>query len=70
VTTHPDLDDVRLFLAAWGCNTESARATADADPRIRLLTLEQFRRSTATWPRRLVRGGLVRADRLWHRLLP
>jgi hypothetical protein len=50
VTTHPDLDDVRLFLAAWGYNSEAARATADADPRIRLLTLEQFRRSTATWP--------------------
>jgi hypothetical protein len=50
VTTHPDLDEVCLFLAAWGYNSEAARATADADPRIRLLTLEQFRRSTATWP--------------------
>ncbi|HEX9479674.1 MAG TPA: HAD family hydrolase [Methylomirabilota bacterium] len=50
VTTHPDLDDVALFLAAWGYNTEATRATAAADPRIRLLTLEQFRRGTATWP--------------------
>jgi hypothetical protein len=50
VTTHPDLDDVHLFLAAWGYNTEAARATAAADPRIRLLTLEQFRRGTAAWP--------------------
>lgn len=50
VTTHPDLDDVALFLAAWGYNTEAARATAAADPRIRLLTLEQFRRGTAAWP--------------------
>jgi hypothetical protein len=50
VTTHPDLDDGRLFLAAWGYNSEGARATADADPRIRPLTLEQFWRSTATWP--------------------
>ena len=50
VTTHPDLDDVALFLAAWGYNTEAARATAAADPRIRLLTLEQFRRGTASWP--------------------
>jgi hypothetical protein len=49
VTTHPDLDDVTLFLAAWGYNTETARATAAADPRIRLLTLEQFRRGTAAW---------------------
>ena len=50
VTTHPDLDDVALFLAAWGYNTEAARATAAADPRIRLLTLEQFRAGTAAWP--------------------
>jgi hypothetical protein len=50
VTTHPDLDDVALFLAAWGYNTEATRATAAADPRIRLLTLEQFRRGLAAWP--------------------
>jgi hypothetical protein len=50
VATHPDLDDVALFLAVWGYNTEAARATAAADPRIRLLTLEQFRRGTAAWP--------------------
>jgi len=30
VTSHPDLDDVVLFLAAWGYNTEAARATARA----------------------------------------
>ena len=50
VTTHGDLDDVALFLAVWGYNTEAARAVAAADPRIRLLTLEQFRRGTAAWP--------------------
>jgi hypothetical protein len=50
VTTHADLNDVGLFLAAWGYNTEAARATAATDPRIRLLTLEQFRRGTAAWP--------------------
>lgn len=50
VTTHPDLDDVQLFLAAWGYNTEAARAAARTDPRIRLLTLEQFRRGSAVWP--------------------
>ena len=49
VTTHPDLDDVRLFLAAWGYNTETARAVARADSRIRLLTLEQFRQGSASW---------------------
>jgi hypothetical protein len=50
VTTHADLDDVGLYLAAWGYNTEAARATAAADPRIRLLTLAQFRAGGATWP--------------------
>lgn len=50
VTTHPDLDDVGLYLATWGYNTERARATAAADPRIHLLTLAQFRSGTATWP--------------------
>ncbi|HEY7435485.1 MAG TPA: HAD family hydrolase [Methylomirabilota bacterium] len=49
VTTHPDLDDVRLFLAAWGYNTEAVRAAARADPRIRLLTLEQFRHGVFAW---------------------
>jgi hypothetical protein len=49
VTTHPDLDDVRLFLAAWGYNTETAWAVARADSRIRLLTLEQFRQGSASW---------------------
>jgi len=49
VTTHPDLTDVGLYLAAWGYNTEAARATAAADPRIRLLTLEQFRGGSASW---------------------
>jgi hypothetical protein len=50
VATHPDLDDVALFLAAWGYTTEAARAAARADPRIRLLTLEQFRQGSAVWP--------------------
>jgi hypothetical protein len=50
VTTHSDLDDVALFLAAWGYTTEAARAAARADPRIRLLTLEQFRQGSAVWP--------------------
>ena len=32
VTTHPDLADVGLFLAAWGYNTEETRARAVAEP--------------------------------------
>lgn len=50
VTTHADLDDVALYLADWGYNTEAARAHARADARIRLLTLEQFRAGIAAWP--------------------
>jgi len=50
VTSHPDLADVTFFLAAWGYNTEAARATARADARIRLLTLEQFRQGLIDWP--------------------
>jgi hypothetical protein len=49
VATHADLDDVALFLAAWGYNTAAARAAAAADARIRLLTLEQFRGGAGAW---------------------
>jgi hypothetical protein len=50
VTTHPDLADVRLYLAEWGYNTEAARAFARADRRIRLLTLDEFRAGSPRWP--------------------
>jgi hypothetical protein len=50
VTTHPDLDDVRLYLAAWGYNTPEARDGARRDPRIRLLELQQFTGGLAAWP--------------------
>ena len=49
VTTHSDLEDVGLFLAAWGYNTLETRASVQNDGRIRLLTLDQFRRGLATW---------------------
>lgn len=49
VTTHSDLADVALFLAAWGYNTPESRATAVAGGRIRLLQLEQFRRGLTGW---------------------
>lgn len=48
--THPDLDDVVLYLAAWGYNTEAARRAVRADGRIRLLSLEQFRAGVTAWP--------------------
>jgi hypothetical protein len=49
VTTHPDLADVGLFLAAWGYNTPGARARGAASQRILVLQLEQFRRGVAAW---------------------
>jgi hypothetical protein len=49
VTTHADLDDVGLFLAAWGYNTPAIRASVQGNRRIRLLALEQFRGGLTTW---------------------
>jgi hypothetical protein len=49
VTTHADLDDVALFLAAWGYNTPEIRASVRGDGRIRLLELEQFRQGLSAW---------------------
>ncbi|MGH7335055.1 MAG: HAD family hydrolase [Candidatus Rokuibacteriota bacterium] len=50
VTTHPDLSDVGLFLAAWGYNTPQTRASLNLGGRIRLLQLDQFRRGLTAWP--------------------
>jgi hypothetical protein len=50
VSTHPDLDDVGLFLAAWGYNTPQTRASVRGDGRIRLLELDRFRSGLAAWP--------------------
>jgi hypothetical protein len=49
VTTHPDLGDVGLFLAAWGYNTPEARAATGGPRRVRLLQLDQFRRGLDAW---------------------
>jgi hypothetical protein len=49
VTTHTDLDDVGLFLAAWGYNTPELRASVQDHGRIRLLGLEQFQAGLTTW---------------------
>ena len=49
VTTHPDLADVQLFLAAWGYNTPAVRARPSAGGRVRLLELERFRRVPSRW---------------------
>jgi len=47
VTTHADLADVRLFLAAWGYNTPATRARARG--RVQLLELDRFRRGPSQW---------------------
>ena len=39
----PRLADVELLLAAWGYTTPASRSAARRHPRIRLLTLPQFR---------------------------
>jgi hypothetical protein len=49
VTTHADLADVGLFLAAWGYNTAETRAAVQGAGRIRLLDLDQFRQGLAAW---------------------
>lgn len=49
VTTHADLDDVGLFLATWGYNTEATRAAARSGGRVHLLELDQFRRGLSAW---------------------
>lgn len=50
VTTHADLEDVGLFLAAWGYNTAGTRAEARGSRRVRLLELDQFRQGLGAWP--------------------
>jgi hypothetical protein len=49
VTNHADLEDVGLFLAAWGYNTPETRASVRSDGRVRLLQLDHFRLSFDTW---------------------
>lgn len=50
VATEPSLDEIRLFLAAWGYNTEANRDAAQRHPRIRLLSLTEFTGDLAGWP--------------------
>jgi phosphoglycolate phosphatase-like HAD superfamily hydrolase len=44
-----DLEDVKLFLADWGYNTQPERKAAQDDQRIRLLSLSQFAKSFSDW---------------------
>jgi phosphoglycolate phosphatase-like HAD superfamily hydrolase len=49
VTTHSDLGDVGLYLAAWGYNTPETRAAVRDSSRVRLLDLDSFRRGLTAW---------------------
>jgi phosphoglycolate phosphatase-like HAD superfamily hydrolase len=49
VEKQPDLQDVELFLATWGYNTESERESVQADSAIHKLTLNQFCQDFSTW---------------------
>jgi phosphoglycolate phosphatase-like HAD superfamily hydrolase len=44
-----DLEDVKLFLADWGYNTQPERKAAQDDQRIKLLSLSQFAKSFSDW---------------------
>jgi phosphoglycolate phosphatase-like HAD superfamily hydrolase len=50
IATQGDLDDVRLFLAAWGYNFPAERDAARRGGRLTLLSLEDFARDLAAWP--------------------
>ncbi len=49
VQQQPDLQDIRLFLADWGYNTQAERDSVTQHPRIQLLSLSQFTQDFGTW---------------------
>ncbi|MEH1820884.1 MAG: HAD family hydrolase [Nostoc sp.] len=49
VQQQADLEDVKLFLADWGYNTQTEREFAQNDPRIQLLSLSQFAKDFSAW---------------------
>lgn len=49
VQQQADLEDVKLFLADWGYNTQEEREFAQNDPRIQLLSLSQFAKDFSVW---------------------
>ncbi|MCC5614276.1 HAD family hydrolase [Nostoc sp. CHAB 5836] len=44
-----DFEDVKLFLADWGYNTQVEREVAQKDPGIHLLSLSQFAKDFSRW---------------------
>lgn len=49
VQQQPDLQQVRLYLADWGYNTQAARDEVKGDRTIQLLSLEQFNQDFSAW---------------------
>ena len=49
VQQQTDLQQVRLYLAAWGYNTQSVRESVKGDRTIKLLSLEQFNQDFSDW---------------------
>ena len=49
VLAEPGLEDVGLFLGDWGYNVEGDRQIAAQDPRLNLLSLNQFRKDFDHW---------------------
>jgi phosphoglycolate phosphatase-like HAD superfamily hydrolase len=49
IQRQPDLQNVQLFLADWGYNTEADRQIAQQDPLLHLLSLAQFSADFSAW---------------------
>jgi phosphoglycolate phosphatase-like HAD superfamily hydrolase len=49
VQQQPDLEDVKLFLADWGYNTQLERKSAQDDQQIQLISLSQFAKDFTAW---------------------
>ncbi|MBN3947748.1 MAG: HAD family hydrolase [Nostoc sp. NMS7] len=49
VQQQTDLEDVKLFLADWGYNTQIEREAAQNDRQIQLLSLSQFVKDFSSW---------------------
>lgn len=49
VQQQADLENVKLFLADWGYNTQAEREAAQNDPRIQLLSLSHFAKDFSAW---------------------
>jgi phosphoglycolate phosphatase-like HAD superfamily hydrolase len=49
VADQPNLNNIGLFLADWGYNTQSIRNSIQNNPQIKLLSLSQFNQDFSNW---------------------